>query len=109
MEQDTNTELTKRIQGTDHTLSELQKRVPSSEKVAALLISAVDKGDFIICNDSWNSFFLFTNMIGSSPKRGLGIVDSVVGAMIGWIVLPTLRRKWDRMCREAKPFRRENA
>ncbi|KAJ9252223.1 hypothetical protein DTO207G8_4838 [Paecilomyces variotii] len=101
LEQNTKPDLTKRIQGTNlASLAELEKKFPSSEKVALGVIARVDKGDFIICEDSLAASCLFTNMIGLSPKRGLGIVDSLMGVVVGWLVMPLLRRKWERMCRE---------
>jgi len=101
LEQDTKPDLTKRIQGTNvATFSDLEKKFPSSEKVALGIIARVDKGDFIICEDSLAASLLFTNMIGLSPKRGLGIVDSLMSVVVGWFVVPVLRRRWEGMCRE---------
>ncbi|KAI4860986.1 putative short chain dehydrogenase/ reductase [Hypoxylon rubiginosum] len=100
LEQKTKTPLTKRIQGLDRPYEELEGRFPSSEKVASLTIAAVDRGEFIICEDSFAASALFTNMTGPSPKRGLGIVDSIMGLLVGWIVWPVLRRRWETMCRE---------
>lgn len=101
LEQETKTELTKRMQGlaTKSSISELESRFPSSEKIASLIIAAVEKGDFIICPGSIASSLLFTNMIGPSPKRGLGIIDSLSGIIVGWFVWPILRRRWEAMCR----------
>lgn len=100
LEQKTKTPLTKRIQGLDCPFEELVKRFPSSEKVASLTIAAVNRGDFIICEDSFSASALFTNMNGPSPKRGLGIVDSLLGLLMGWVVWPVLRRRWEGMCRQ---------
>ncbi|RHZ55809.1 uncharacterized protein CDV56_104290 [Aspergillus thermomutatus] len=101
LEQDTKPDLTKRIQGTNvATFAELEEKFPSSEKVARGIIARVDKGDFIICEDSLAASLLFTNMVGLSPKRGLGIVDSLLSVVMGWFVVPVLRRRWERMCRE---------
>ena len=100
LEQETKTPLTKRIQGTNLAAAELETKFPSSEKVAALIIAAVDKGDFIICEDSLAASVLFTSMIGLSPKRGWGIVDSLLSVVMGWLVMPFLRRKWEAMTRE---------
>ena len=96
-EQETKTPLTKRIQGTDQAIGELEKRFPSSEKVASLIIAAVDKGDFIICEDSLAASVLFTNMIGPSPKRGWGIADSLLSVAMGWFVRPILNSRWEKM------------
>ncbi|KAI1209351.1 putative short chain dehydrogenase/ reductase [Annulohypoxylon truncatum] len=100
LEQKTKTPLTKRIQGLDRPFEELETRFPSSEKVATLIIAAVERGEFIICEDSFAASALFTNMTGPSPKRGLGIVDSIMGLLVGWVVWPVLRRRWESMCRQ---------
>lgn len=102
LEQETKTQLTKRMQGlaTKSSISELESRFPSSETIASLTIAAVDKGDFMICPGSMASSMLFTNMVGPSPKRGLGIVDSLSGIIVGWFIWPVLRRKWEAMCRK---------
>ncbi len=102
LEQQTKTQLTKRMQGlaTKSSIAELESRFPSSEQIASLIIEAVERGDFIICPGSMASSMLFTNMIGPSPKRGLGIVDSLSGILVGWLVWPVLRRKWEAMCRK---------
>jgi 3-dehydrosphinganine reductase len=68
--------------------------------VAQGIVARVDKGDFIICEDSLAASLLFTNMVGLSPKRGLGIIDSLLSVVMGWFVVPVLRRRWERMCRE---------
>ncbi|KAL9054325.1 MAG: hypothetical protein Q9162_004199 [Coniocarpon cinnabarinum] len=95
LEQNTKTPLTKRIQGLNHTIAELEAKYPSSDKVASQIISAAEKGEFIICKDSTAASLLFTAMTGPSPKRGWGIFDSVVGSIVSWIVWPYLRRQWE--------------
>ncbi|KAK9444801.1 putative short chain dehydrogenase/ reductase [Metarhizium brunneum] len=101
LEQKTKTNLTKRIQGLDgYTMSELEARFPSSDKIASLITSAVDRGDFIICDGSLAGSLLFTGMIGPSPKRGLGIVDSLLSVFTGCLLWPYLRWKWESMTRK---------
>lgn len=95
--------LTKRIEGTTGSVEELQKKYPSAEKVAAQIVAAVARGDFVICEDSFDSVLLFSNMIGPSPKRGLGIVDSFLAILVGLIVWPIVRRRWDALCRQDGP------
>lgn len=99
LEQDTKTPLTKRMQGTDCSVAELETRFPTADQVAAGICGAVDRGEFIICAGSASASLLFTGMIGPSPKRGLGLFDSVVGVVIGWLVWPVLRRRWERWCK----------
>lgn len=100
LEQNTKTDLTKRMQATNRSLAELESRYPSSDRVAELVIAAADRGDFIICEDSMAASLLFTNMVGPSPRRGLGIADSLLGLLVGWLVWPILRKRWEAMCRK---------
>lgn len=69
LEQNTKTELTKGFKNENCTISDLESRFPPSGKVVPLIIGAVGKGDFIICNNSMASLLIFANMIGPSPKR----------------------------------------
>ncbi|KAG6037964.1 putative secondary metabolism biosynthetic enzyme [Claviceps citrina] len=100
LEQETKTPLTKRIQGTDRPLEQLAATCPSSDRVAELMIRAAENGDYIICKDSAAASLLFTSMTGPSPKRGMGLADSLLGLLVGWIVWPVLRRRWEWMCAE---------
>ncbi|KAI1138458.1 putative short chain dehydrogenase/ reductase [Hypoxylon sp. FL0543] len=100
LEQHTKTPLTKRIQGTNHAIAELEAKYPSSDKVASQIIEAVESGEFIICKDSTASSLLFTAMTGPSPKRGWGIFDSLVGLLVSWLVWPYLRRQWEAEIRK---------
>ncbi|SMY28579.1 unnamed protein product [Zymoseptoria tritici ST99CH_1A5] len=100
-EQKTKTLLTKQMQGLDKPLAELMTSFPSSEKVATLVIAAVDRGDFIICEDSLSASALFTAMSGPSPKRGLGIADGLLSIIVNWIAWPYLRRKWQGMTKRS--------
>ncbi|KAI1173517.1 putative short chain dehydrogenase/ reductase [Nemania sp. FL0916] len=100
LEQNTKTSLTKRMQGTDMSLEALEAKYPSSDEIAALIVTGVDRGEFIICDKSLAISLLFTNMIGPSPKRGLGILDSLLGLLTSWILFPILRRRWEAMTRD---------
>jgi 3-dehydrosphinganine reductase len=100
LEQDTKPALTKRIQGTNHTIAELEAKYPSSAKVASQIIEAAEKGDFIICEDSVAASLLFTAMSGPSPRRGWGILDFFTGLFIGGIVWPWLRKQWEAEIRK---------
>ncbi len=81
-------------------MAELEQRFPSAEKVARGIIAGVERGDFALCDDSMVSSLLFANMIGPSPKRGLGIRDSLLATVVGLFVWPVLRRRWDKMCKK---------
>ncbi len=99
-EQKLKPQLTKRIEGTSGSTEELERRFPSAVKVAQGIIAGVERGDFALCDDSMESALLFANMIGPSPKRRLGIRDSVLATVVGLFVWPVFRRRWDRMCRK---------
>ena len=99
-EQANKPKLTKEIEGTTGTIAELEKKLPSVVKVAEGIVAGVRKGDFAICNDSTEAAVLFTNMIGPSPKRGLGIFDSISATIVGLMVWPVLRRLWDKRCKQ---------
>lgn len=99
-EQKLKPELTKRMEGTTGSTAELEHRFPSAEKVAQKIIAGVERGDFALCNDSMESSLLFANMIGPSPKRGLGVLDSLLATVVGLLVWPVFRRRWDKMCKK---------
>jgi 3-dehydrosphinganine reductase len=98
-EQSLKPDLTKRREGTNEPIDELAKKVLTA-KVAEGIIRAVERGDFALCDDSLESSLLFANMIRSFPKRGLGVVDSVLSIVIGLFVWPVVRRRWESMCRQ---------
>jgi len=85
-------------------VAELEKKFPPAQKVARQIIAGVAKGDFALCDDSMESALLFANMIGPSPKRGLGILDSVLAVVVGLFVWPILRRRYDHMFKKDESF-----
>ena len=99
-EQKSKPKLTKRIEGTTGSRAELEQRFPSAEKVAQRIIAGVERGDLALCDDSMESGLLFANMIGPSPKRGLGVLDSLLAIIVGLFVWPLFRRRWDKMCKQ---------
>lgn len=80
--------LTKRMEGTMGSIAELERRFPFAEKVAQKIIAGVERGDFVLCDDSMES------------KRGLGVRDSFLAIVVGLFVWPVFRRRWDKMCKE---------
>ncbi|KAF2838261.1 putative short chain dehydrogenase/ reductase [Patellaria atrata CBS 101060] len=98
-EQKMKPELTKRIEGTLAPIEELEKQYPSATRVAEGIIAGVSRGDFAICDDSPDTSYLFASMIGPSPKRGLGVVDTFLAAYAGWFITPRWRRGWEKMCK----------
>jgi 3-dehydrosphinganine reductase len=93
-EQETKVHLNKTIQGLHQPIEKLVAKFPSSEKVASMIIKAVDRGDFIVTY-SLEQHALFANMMGASPKRGWGIVDTLLQPLMSWFVMPYFRRKWE--------------
>ena len=92
-------DLTKRIEGTTGSESELIKRLPGPERIAKCIITKVEHGDFAITCGDLETPLLFANMRGPSPKRGLGVIDSLLGAVVS-IVWPIARRRIDGMCKQ---------
>ena len=90
-------ELTKHIEKTTGDLEEVKGRIPSADAIAERIVAGVARGsDFAICSD-WETEVLWSNMIGPSPKRGWGVVDTVLGLMSGIVIWPIMRRNWDAM------------
>ena len=87
------------MEDTTGTIEALQVRIQSAEDIAKRIITAVGQGEFAIFTD-FETTVLWSNMIGSSPKRGWGVIDFLLGILSGLVVWPILRRKWDAMCVE---------
>jgi 3-dehydrosphinganine reductase len=96
-EQKSKPDLTKRIEGTEASASELERKLHSSEQVAKYIIGRVGQGDFAICSE-FEAAVLFANMMGPSPKRGFGIVDSFLALLMTFFIWPVVRRRFDSMC-----------
>ncbi|KAJ5908479.1 short chain dehydrogenase/reductase family oxidoreductase [Penicillium taxi] len=90
-------ELTKRIEGTDKPVYELIEKTPSPTEVARRILNGVVRDEYAIWY-YFESSFLLSNMLGPTPKRGFGIVDSLLMAL-AWIVWPFVRRQHDKLCR----------
>ncbi|KAF2020601.1 short chain dehydrogenase [Aaosphaeria arxii CBS 175.79] len=99
-EQKNKPQLTKEMEETNKDLDELKKKLPSAAKVAQYIVSRLNSDDFAIC-DSLASELLWSNMIGPSPKRGLGVADSILSFLVGTAIWPFQRRRWDKMCVQA--------
>lgn len=97
-EQKNKPRLTKEIEGTTADPVELKKKLPSAKMIADGILDGVAAGDFAIC-DSFETGLIWANMIGPSPKRGLGVVDSILAILMVLIMWPFQRRQWDAMCR----------
>ncbi|KAI1390362.1 uncharacterized protein F4822DRAFT_233968 [Hypoxylon trugodes] len=102
-EQKNKPELTKQIEGTTGSLAELEKSFPYAAKIAPEIVAEVASNNFAITDKRVEPQFLWANMIGTSPKRGFGIIDSLL-AFLGLFVYPFLRREMEQKCR-ADPSR----
>ncbi|EAW08505.1 putative short chain dehydrogenase/reductase family oxidoreductase [Aspergillus clavatus NRRL 1] len=91
-------ELTKRIEGTDKPVHDLIEKTPSPTEVARRILDGVHRDEYAIWYD-FESSFLLSNMLGPTPKRGFGIVDSLL-MVLAWIVWPFVRRQHDELCRK---------
>ncbi|KAL8283015.1 hypothetical protein RB597_010417 [Gaeumannomyces tritici] len=96
--------VTKRMESTDGAEEELRAKYPSAHDVAEAIVRATaDRpggGDFCVCTDFITSV-LWSGMTGPSPKRGWGILDSLLGFISVLFVWPILRLSWDSTCAEA--------
>ena len=98
-EQKNKPQLAKEMEGSALSSAELEKKLPSAEKVARIILAGVEKGDFAVC-DSFESGLLWANTIGPSPRRGLGIMDTLLALLVSMVIWPFQRRQWDSMCRK---------
>jgi 3-dehydrosphinganine reductase len=99
VEQKTKPELCKRIEGTSSTeLSELEKHFPYASKIAPEIVANVLSNDFAVMDKRMDPQALWANMIGTSPKRGWGIVDSLLALLTGFLLIPRIRRDMERKC-----------
>ncbi|RYP27316.1 hypothetical protein DL767_007740 [Monosporascus sp. MG133] len=95
--------LTKEIEGTVGTPEELMRKHPSAKKEADLILAGVAKGDFAICDGSVESPLLFANMVGVSPRRGLGIYDTIMSLVVAFAWPLIGRPWWDGLCKKYSP------
>ncbi|KAH9845332.1 putative short chain dehydrogenase/ reductase [Teratosphaeria destructans] len=98
-EQETKVHLNKTIQGLHQPVEKLAAKLPSSDQVASMIMRAVDRGDFMITY-SLEQHALFANMLGASPKRGWGVVDTLLQPLMSCFVMPYLRSRWEALARQ---------
>ena len=92
-------ELSKEFEGSIGDPTDLAKKFPSAEKIAPEIVAGLANGDFAVMENGANIQLLWANMMGSSPARGLGIVDSIYAFVMGWLLWPSFRRMMERRCR----------
>lgn len=98
-EQKMKPDLCKRIEGTTATdLATLEKHFPYAAKIAPEIVAAVASNDFAVTDKRLEPQFLWASGLGSSPKRGWGIVDSLL-ALLASILFPLIRRDVEKKCK----------
>lgn len=95
-EQKNKPQLTKELEGTAAPISELSKKLHSAKQIADYIITAVEKKQFVICSEL-EAGLLFGTMNGMSPRRGLGLLDTVI-ALVAVFLGPIVRRYQDYHC-----------
>lgn len=99
-------DLCKRIEGTTATdVATLGKHFPHATKIAPEIVAAVASNDFAVTDKRLEPQFLWASGIGSSPKRGWGIVDSLL-ALLASLLFPLIRRDIEKKC-QGDAFRSE--
>jgi 3-dehydrosphinganine reductase len=92
-------ELTKLLEGSQGDEATLAKKFPSAAKIAPELVADITKGDFVFTDRNANTHLLWANMMGTSPVRGLGIVDYALSMFMGCVLWPSHRRMVERVCK----------
>ncbi|RYP61587.1 hypothetical protein DL770_009764 [Monosporascus sp. CRB-9-2] len=97
-EQKSKPSLTKRIEGTEAIgggsaadISALESRFPHAHKIAPEIVAAVASNDFAVLDKRLEPQILWANMIGTSPRRGWGIVDCLFAFLM---FLEAMDRQW---------------
>ncbi|KAH8648722.1 short chain dehydrogenase [Tricladium varicosporioides] len=99
IEQKNKPELTKKLEGSTGKLSDLEKKFPYAEKIAPTIVASVAKGDYAVMDNRMDPQLLWANMIGPSPRRGWGVVDTLLAGLMGIFLFPFVRRGWEKMCK----------
>ena len=97
-EQKRKPDLTKRLEGTQGDLKTLEKNFPYAEKIAPEIVDAIATGDYAVLDGRFEPQLCWAVSRASSPKRGWGIWDTLLGIFAA-IVFPFERARWERECR----------
>jgi 3-dehydrosphinganine reductase len=97
-EQKTKPKLTKCLEGTSGELRDLEKQFPYAAKIAPEIVANVASGDSAVCDGRLNPQLLWANAIGASPRRGWGVVDTLM-AILMLFAWPFVRRDMEKKCR----------
>ncbi|RYP70801.1 hypothetical protein DL771_005176 [Monosporascus sp. 5C6A] len=104
-EQKSKPSLTKRIEGTEAIgggsaadISALESRFPYAHKISPEIVAAVASNDFAVLDKRLEPQILWANMIGTSPRRGWGIVDCLL-AFVMFLVYSFVRRQMEKQCK----------
>jgi hypothetical protein len=91
--------LTKNLESSPGSPTELAKRYPTAEKIAVEIVKAAARRDFAVMDAGADVQLLWANIMGTSPSGGWGVVDSVLAVFMGWVLWPAHRRWMERLCR----------
>jgi 3-dehydrosphinganine reductase len=97
-EQKNKPDLTKRLEGTTGDLKKLEKKFPYAEKLAPEILAALADGDYAVMDSRFESQACWAVSISSSPKRRLGIWDTLI-ALLMTLVFPFIRWGWEDQCK----------
>jgi 3-dehydrosphinganine reductase len=97
--------LTKKIESSTGPVEDLHKKVISAEKAVGQIIRAVERGEFAIAEDCLDSSLCYANAVGTSPKRGWGVFDTVVGVLATAVVWPVYRWYFDGLAKKDNIWR----
>jgi 3-dehydrosphinganine reductase len=99
LEQDSKPALTKYIEATDGvTHEELAKQIPSAGTVARELLIESASNDFAVLERRWVPQLLWGMMVGTSPRRGWGFIDMLLGLLASLLIWPINRYDIERKC-----------
>jgi 3-dehydrosphinganine reductase len=97
-EQKNKPDLTKKLEGTTGDLSEIEKSFPYADKIAPEIVASIAKGDYAVMDGRFEPQACWAVSIGSSPKRGLGVWDTLLAVLMA-LVFPFIRAGWEKECR----------
>lgn len=90
--------LTKRLEGTTGDLEKIEQSFPFAEQIAPQIVANIAKGDYAVMDGRFEPQACWAVSRGSSPKRGLGIWDTVLAILMA-LVFPFIRSGWEKECR----------
>lgn len=98
-EQESKPALTKYLEGTEGVSADaLARRIPSANAVARELLVEASRDEFAVVERKWVPQLLWANMVGTSPRRGWGLIDTLLGFLAAWLIWPINRYDIEKHC-----------